>query len=109
MAIRKAFVMQLKAGCENEYHRRHNPLRTEVAEMLREHGVSSYSIYLLPQTGQLFAYVEVEDETRWAAIADTEVCRRWWHEMRDVVEMDANDRPVAAELPETFHFSQVPH
>jgi L-rhamnose mutarotase len=36
----------------------------------------NYSIFLHPDTGQLFAYAEIEDELRWQAIAETGVCKR---------------------------------
>jgi L-rhamnose mutarotase len=51
----------------------------------------------------LFAYVEVEDEARWAAVAGTDVCRRWWRYMREVMPANADDSPVAKELRDVFH------
>ena len=68
--------MQLKPGMEAEYEKRHNPIWEELAEVLRENGVSNYSIFLHPGTYQLFAYAEIEDEDRWQAIASSAVCRR---------------------------------
>jgi len=69
--IRKAFVMSVHAGHEQEYERRHRPIWPELEKVLRDHGVRSYSIFLHPGTRQLFAYAEIEDEARWAAIAAT--------------------------------------
>ena len=63
----------------------------------------TYSIFLDPDTRDLFAYVEVEDEARWAAIAGTDVCRRWWRYMREVMPANADDSPVARELRDVFH------
>jgi L-rhamnose mutarotase len=51
----------------------------------------------------LFAYVEIEDEARWSAIAQTDVCRRWWHFMREMMPANADDSPVSRELSEVFH------
>ena len=83
--IRKAFVMTVKAGCEAEYVKRHNPIWPELEATLKAHGVTSYSIFLDPASRQLFAYAEIEDEARWAAIAQTPVCRRWWDSMKELM------------------------
>lgn len=101
--LRKAFVMSVRAGCEAEYERRHNPIWTELAAVLREHGVRSYSIFLEAGTGQLFGYVEVEDAARWEAIAQTPVCRRWWSWMKEIMPAHADDSPVSVPLREVFY------
>ncbi len=71
--------------------------------MLRAHGVLSYSIFHLAATGQLFAYAEIADEAQWAAIAETEVCRRWWRHMSPIMPSHADHSPISAELREVFH------
>ena len=101
--IRKAFVMSVDAGKETEYARRHQPIWEELAAVLKAHGVHNYSIFLHEETRQLFAYVEIEDEARWAAIAQTEVCRRWWQHMRDVMPSNPDHSPISRELREVFH------
>lgn len=101
--IRKAFVMSVKPGCEAEYKRRHNPIWPDLESVLREHGVRSYSIFLHDVTRQLFAYVEIDDEARWNAIAATPVCRRWWDSMKELMPVNADNSPVSKELKEVFH------
>ncbi len=101
--IRKAFVMSVHPGSETEYARRHQPIWEELASVLRAHGVHNYSIHLHPETRQLFAYAEIENEARWAAIANTEVCRRWWKHMADVMPANPDSSPVAASLTEVFY------
>ena len=95
--------MAVHPGQEAEYERRHRPIWPDLERTLIEHGVVTYSIYLDPETRDLFGYVEVEDEGRWAAIAQTEVCRRWWRHMREIMPANADDSPVARELREVFH------
>lgn len=95
--------MAVHPGREAEYERRHQPIWEELERTLLTHGVRTYSIFLDPDTRDLFAYVEVEDEARWAAIAGTEVCRRWWRYMREVMPANADDSPVARELRDVFH------
>ena len=101
--IRKAFVMSVHAGHEAEYARRHQPIWDELTAVLKSHGAHNYSIFLHPETRQLFAYVEIEDEARWAAIAKTEVCQRWWKHMGDVMPSNPDHSPVATGLREVFH------
>ena len=101
--IRKAFVMSVNAGQESEYERRHRPIWSELEETLKSHGVHNYSIFLHPDTRQLFGYVEIEDERRWNAIAQTEMCRRWWAHMKEIMPSNPDNSPVAAELREVFH------
>lgn len=101
--IRKAFVMSVHAGQESEYERRHRPIWPELETVLKRHGVHNYSIFLLPATRQLFAYVEIEDEARWAAIAATPECQRWWRHMGDLMPANPDASPVAAPLREVFH------
>ncbi len=101
--IRKAFVMTVDAGKEAEYEQRHRPIWPELEEVLHAHGAHNYSIFLLPATRQLFAYVEIEGEERWAAIAKTEVCKKWWVHMGDVMPSNEDSSPVAHELREVFH------
>jgi L-rhamnose mutarotase len=101
--IRKAFVMSVNAGSESEYQRRHRPIWDDLATVLRDHGVHNYSIFLHPETRQLFGYVEIEDEERWAAIARTEVCQRWWKHMADLMPSNPDSSPVSLDLKEVFH------
>lgn len=95
--------MTLNPGCQEEYERRHNPIWSELEAVLKEHGVSNYSIFLDRASDQLFAYVEIQSETRWQQIAQTEVCRRWWEQMRELMVTDPDNSPSAIDLNEVFH------
>lgn len=101
--IRKAFVMSVNEGQQREYERRHRPIWQELVDTLKAHGAHNYSIFLHPHTRQLFGYVEIEDQARWDAIARTEVCRRWWAHMRDLMPSNPDNSPVSVELREVFH------
>ena len=101
--IRKAFRMSVNDGQSDEYERRHNPIWQELADTLKAHGVLSYSIFIDPATRDLFAYAEIESEERWAAIATTDVCRRWWAHMREIMPSNPDNSPVSRPLPEVFH------
>jgi L-rhamnose mutarotase len=105
--IRKAFRMSVSPGAEEEYERRHRPIWEELERTLIDHGVTSYSIYLDPVTRDLFGYVEIEDVTRWNAIGSTEICRKWWRYMREIMPSNADDSPQSRELREVFHIEKL--
>ncbi len=100
---RKAFVMSVMPGFEAEYEKRHNPIWPELETVLKNHGVQSYSIFLNPETRQLFAYAEIEDETRWNAIAQTPECQRWWAYMSELMPTNPDGSPFQTHLREVFH------
>ena len=104
--IRRAFRMSVHYGRHDEYARRHQPVWRELETALFAHGVRSYSIYLDPQTGDLFGYVECDDDEQWQALASTDVCRRWWRHMRELMPSNPDDSPVTQPLTEVFHIEQ---
>ena len=95
--------MQLNEGAEVEYRQRHQPIWPELEAVLKAHGVHNYSIFLLAETRQLFAYAEIEDEARWNAISQTPECQRWWKHMADIMPANPDHSPVASGLSEVFH------
>jgi L-rhamnose mutarotase len=101
--IRKAFIMSVNPGSEEEYERRHRPIWPELEQTLKEHGAHRYSIFLDAATQQLFGYVEIEDEQRWNAIAETAICRKWWAHMKEIMPSNPDNSPIARELREVFH------
>jgi L-rhamnose mutarotase len=104
--IRKAFRMRVNPDATDEYVRRHEPIWADLEATLLEHGVRTYSIYLDPTTNDLFAYAEIDSEERWAAIASTDVCRRWWRHMRELMPSNPDDSPVSRTLHEVFHIER---
>jgi L-rhamnose mutarotase len=104
--MRKAFRMRVAPDQHEEYARRHNPIWADLEATLLAHGVHTYTIFLDPETSDLFAYVEVEDEERWQAIAATDVCQRWWGHMRDIMPSNPDNSPVSRELRDLFHIQK---
>lgn len=95
--------MSVSPGWAAEYARRHNPIWPELAATLKEHGVLSYSIFLHAQTHQLFAYAEIEDEQKWNEIAQTDICRKWWAYMKEIMPSHPDNSPISTNLLEVFH------
>ena len=104
--MRRAFRMSVHPGQQAEYARRHQPIWRELEDVLLAHGVRTYSIFIDPESNDLFGYVEFESEEHWAAVAATDVCRRWWRHMRELMPSNADDSPVSRPLAEVFHIER---
>lgn len=101
--MRKSFKMKLYESQKNEYEKRHNELWPEMKEMIHEYGGKNYSIFLDEETNILYGYIEIESEERWAKTAETEICKKWWAYMADIMETNTDNSPVSADLIEVFH------
>lgn len=99
----QGFKMKLLPGFAAEYERRHDELWPEMAAMLHDYGARNYSIFLDPETDTLFASVEVADPAHYDTSAETEICRRWWDYMADVMEVNPDNSPVSTPLECVFH------
>ncbi|MCL4119230.1 UNVERIFIED_CONTAM: hypothetical protein GTU68_015080 [Idotea baltica] len=88
-----------------EYKLRHNPIWPELQELLKNHGVHNYSIFLDRENFTLFGYAEIESEEKWNAIGKTAICKKWWTSMKGLMETNEDNSPVSMELEEVFFMS----
>jgi len=100
--IRKAVVMFVNPSCHDEYKRRHDEIWPDLTAVLVEHGASRYSIFLDEETSVLFSYVEISDQESWDKVAETEVCKKWWHYMKDIMKTNKDNSPMCRELKDVF-------
>ena len=101
---RFAFKMHLKPGCEQEYERRHAAIWPELVEMIRNQGVGNYSIFWDRDTNLLFGYQECSgDGTSQDTVSPDPVTQRWWDQMADIMDVNADNSPVTTPLEELFH------
>lgn len=100
--IRKAMKMTLFPGFQEEYKKRHDELWPEMREMLSEHGAKNYYIYLDKDTDTLFGFLEIEDEETWSNVPLTEINKKWWDYMADIMETNEDNSPVTTDLIEVF-------
>lgn len=98
-----AFVMQLKPDYEAEYKRRHDEIWPELVEELRSAGISDYSIFLHPQTLQLFGVLKRSEDHRMDELPQTAVMQKWWRYMADIMETEVDNSPVSTPLMKVFH------
>lgn len=101
--IRKGFKMKLYKGYEEEYKKRHNDLWPEMKTMIKEHGGSNYSIFLDEETNYLYGYIELKDEELWSKSAETDICKKWWAYMADLMETNDDNSPVTIDLKDMFY------
>ena len=95
--------MKLYEGMAEEYEKRHNALWPEMKEMIHNYGGKNYTIFLDKETNILFGYIEIESEELWDKSADTEICRKWWDYMADIMETNPDNSPVSIPLKNVFH------
>jgi len=100
---RHAFKMFLNPGAVEEYRRRHDAIWPDLVVLLREAGVSNYSIHLDPETDILFAYLERRDDHTMDALPAHPVMRRWWEHMKDIMRSNPDGSPVTEPLEEMFY------
>ena len=101
-AERYAFRMKLHPGQEAEYKRRHDAIWPELVELLREAGVSDYSIHLDRETGTLFGVLRRRAGHAMDALPEHPVMRRWWAAMADIMDTHPSNEPVAVPLETVF-------
>lgn len=100
---RVAFRMKLFRGFEEEYKRRHDLLWPELAHLLKQAGISGYSIFLDEETNWLFGYLTIPDASRLEELPHTAVMKKWWEFMADIMETNADHSPVSIPLKEVFY------
>ena len=98
-----AFKMRLKPGCEEEYKRRHDAIWPDLVTLLRNAGISDYSIHLDRETNILFAVLWRTSDHRMDDLPATEIMQRWWAHMADIMETQPDNEPVAVPLDTVFH------
>jgi len=98
-----AFRMNLNPGMVAEYKRRHDQIWPELSRLLKEAGVTDYSIWLDEETNHLFAVLKRPADHRMDDLPKQAIMRKWWDYMADVMETDANNTPVQVGLVKMFH------
>lgn len=98
-----AFRMQLKPGQAAEYERRHDAIWPELTALLKDAGISDYSIFLDEETGTLFAVLRRTEDHRMDALPEQEVMRRWWSFMAPLMATNPDQSPVVVPLRQVFH------
>lgn len=100
---RAGFKMYLKPGFENEYIMRHNEIWPELEALLRENGISDYSIFWDRDTNILFACQKLNGDASSQDLGLVPIVQRWWDYMADIMETNSDNSPVTVPLKEVFY------
>lgn len=100
---RVAFKMKLKPGHEEEYRRRHDEIWPELKTLLKDQGISDYSIFLDEETSTLFGVQKVSGSEGSQDLGTNPVVQKWWRSMADIMETNDDDSPVTIPLREVFY------
>lgn len=95
--------MRLLPGFADEYQSRHDAIWPELSDLLREAGVSDYSIYLDAETNILFGVLRRRDGHAMDDLPNHPVMKKWWAHMADIMETQPDNKPVVTDLLPVFH------
>lgn len=102
MTKRFGFKMKLYPGFKEEYRKRHGEIWPELVKLLKNEGIGNYSIFLDEETNTLFAYQEQSGESSSQDLGTTEIVKKWWKYMADIMETNPDNSPVSIPLEQVF-------
>jgi len=94
--------MKLNPGFREEYRKRHNEIWPELVKLLKDEGIGNYSIFLDEETCTLFAYQEQSGHSSSQDLGQTEIVKKWWKYMADIMETNPDNSPVTIPLEQVF-------
>ena len=100
---RFGFKMKLYPGFREEYHKRHNEIWPELVKLLKDEGIGNYSIFFDEETNTLFAYQEQSGESSSQDLVQTEIVKKWWKYMADIMETNPDNSPVTVPLEQVSY------
>ena len=100
-----AFKMFLNPGKKAEYQERHDEIWPELVMLLKDAGVSDYSIHLDEESNILFGVLWRKDNHTMDSLPDHPVMKRWWAHMADIMRTNSANEPVAIPLETVFHMA----
>lgn len=103
MPDRIAFRMNLHPGQSAEYQKRHDEIFPELVTLLKDMGISDYSIWFDPASHHLFGILTRSDGHQLASLPDHEVMKRWWAFMGDIMDTNPDGSPVQVPLTQVFY------
>ncbi|UEG54005.1 L-rhamnose mutarotase [Mucilaginibacter daejeonensis] len=97
-----AFKMKLLPGFKDEYKKRHDEIWPELLALLKENGISDYTIFLDEETDTLFGVQMLSGQSS-QDLGATDIVKRWWAYMADIMETNPDNSPVSTPLTQVFH------
>ncbi len=95
---RRAWLLQVREGMEEEYRRVHRAVWPELIDVARKSGLRNHSCFI--EGRKVIVYVEADDiEGAFRKLLETDVKKRWDKAMYSIIE--ETDSPS---FEEVFHF-----
>ena len=80
----------------------------ELEKLIKEAGISDYSIYLDQRTNTLFATLKLREDHASGQLPDNPVQRKWWEYMSDIMDTNPDKSPwrrhAAGDVPHGLGF-----
>jgi L-rhamnose mutarotase len=100
---RIAFKMKLLPGYEDEYKKRHDEIWPELLALLKQAGISEYSIFLDEKTNDLFGFLKAKNSAALDSLPSHAIMQKWWAYMADIMETKHDNSPISIPLKEVFY------
>ena len=98
-----AVKMRLNPGCRDIYRARHDAIWPELVALLKDAGVSDYSIHLDEETDILFGVLWRTDDHAKDSLPAQEIMQKWWAHMDGLMDTQTDNKPVTTPLETVFH------
>tara|TARA_X000000950_G_scaffold152944_1_gene187975 strand:- start:95 stop:412 length:318 start_codon:yes stop_codon:yes gene_type:complete len=98
-----AFKMLLNPDQAEVYKKRHDEIWDDLVTLLKDAGISDYSIFLDSETNILFAVLKRTKNHQMEELPKHEVMQRWWSFMGDIMATEDSGAPVVKPLEFMFH------
>ncbi|MBT5766344.1 MAG: L-rhamnose mutarotase [Kordiimonadaceae bacterium] len=97
------FKMKLNPGMSEEYKKRHDNIWPELVQLLKQAGISDYSISLDEETNTLFGCYKAAKNNKIDELPHKEIMKNWWRHMKDIMETHPDNMPVSSDLKSIFY------
>ncbi len=98
-----AFKMLLNPDQAEIYKKRHDEIWDDLVALLKDAGISDYSIFLDSETNILSAVLKRTKNHQMEELLKHEVMQRWWSFMGDIMATEDSGAPVVKPLEFMFH------
>ena len=98
-----AFKMLLNPDQAEIYKKRHDEVWDDLVALLKDAGISDYSIFLDSETNILSAVLKRTKNHQMEELPKHGVMQRWWSFMGDIMATEDSGAPVVKPLEFMFH------
>ncbi|SMC44695.1 L-rhamnose mutarotase [Pedobacter africanus] len=97
-----AFKMKLLPGFKAEYKKRHEEIWEDLVDLLKNNGVSDYSIFFDEESNTLFGVQKISGTNSSQDLGSNAIVQRWWKYMSDIMYTNPDYSPIITPLEKLF-------